>query len=1135
MAYSKLLTRQISRYLTSEFDQVPEMIEFLEAVDRSYLAFERDRELTEQAFSISEKEYSALHTTLKQELEIKKLSVQKLEEAVNAISGVNLQTESNDLLSIARFLHQQINQRKNAEKVFTSLITNMENGILLEDENRAVVFTNQVFCELFSLPVSPEALQGVDCTHAAEASKDLFNEPEQFVRRIDTILSEKKLIKGEILELANGSVYQRDYIPLFIDHNYKGHLWSYTDITQQKKSRDALEQSELKNRLIMNGALDAIITIDIEGIITFWNPQAEEIFGWTSQEALGQKLSDLIIPAVHQGSHIQGLRSYTQTREGRVLGKTLELPALNRAKKTFPIELYIIPLKQGENEFFCSFIRDISERKKYESELEKLSLVASANNNGVIFVDLSGKIFWVNEGFQKLTQYNFNQVSGKVLFDICQGQYTDVTSRVTIEKAFNKGQSFTLEGIYYRQDKSWFWARISGQPIIDKQQAITQYFFIVEDISQEKSVQRQLKEYEEKLRMALTNVGDNYWEHDFRSQKTYFSNPSSKVLGFPIDETTDLAGLWWRQVHSADRSTLEENDNLYRAGLQTHHSLEYRMIHKDGSISWVLDRGVVTEQDTAGTPLKIIGTHINITHQKELEIALKVAKEAAEESTRSKELFLANMSHEIRTPMNAIMGMSNQLKKTSLTEQQQFYLNTIQAASDNLLVIINDILDLSKIEAGKLTIEQIGFEPHQLIKKVLQIMSHRAEEKGLLFTNSLLDTQIAPVLIGDPHRLTQILLNLISNAIKFTDKGRVDIRCQVVEEDATQQTIQATVQDTGIGMDDEFVRTIFQTFSQEDTSISRRFGGTGLGMSICKNLVDLMGGKIEVKSQKQVGTTVSFSIPFNKGESSHLPQKQPEQINTDFLSGSKILVVDDNEMNRLLASTILKNYGALIDEARNGLEALEKLKAQPYNLVLMDVHMPIMDGLEATKQIREKIKAQLPIIALTALAVSGDREKFIRAGMNDYLSKPFDESILLAVVAKWLGKDSVYHSTTSETEIRDGLFDLSGLRSIAQGDEEFVWEMVSMFIDLVPAGIKEMKTAYEANDFKKVSQIAHRLHPSVATLNIKSLADVLVDIDKNAETYQANQRLEGLITGLDEVIKAVVDQLVTNASTNKLS
>ncbi|GAB4035886.1 PAS domain S-box protein [Spirosoma gilvum] len=1130
MEYSQLLARQINRYLPQELQQLPELTKFLEAVQQSYLAYERDRELTERAFAISEKEYIELHARLKRELEVKKLSVQKLEEAVSAISGSEIQTDSNDLLSIARLLHQQINKRKNAEKIFTSLITNMENGVLVEDENRAVVFTNQVFCDLFTIPVSPESLQGVDCTNAAEASKNLFKDPDRFVRRIDTILAEKKLVRGEILELADGSIYQRDYIPIFLDENYKGHLWSYTNITEQKKSRDALEQSELKSRLIMSGALDAIITIDIEGVITFWNPQAEKIFGWTTQEVLGKKLADLIIPTIHRSSHERGLQDYIKTRRGNVLGKQLELAAINRSQKTFPIELYIIPLKQGEDEFFCSFIRDISERKKNEFELEKLSLVASANKNGIIFVDLSNTIFWSNEGFQKLTQYNVDQVAGRSLFELCQGHHTDVTNQAVMDNAFKNGESFILEGIYYRQDKSWFWARISGQPVTDKQQTITHYFLMVEDISQEKTVQRQLKEYEEKLRMALTNVGDNYWEHDFRTHKTYFSNPTNKLLGFSIDQSTDLASLWWRQVHPADRFILEENDQKYRAGLLIQHSVEYRVVHKDGSIYWVLDRGMVTEQDAAGKPLKIIGTHIDITRQKEMEIALKRAKEIAEESTRSKELFLANMSHEIRTPMNAIMGMSNQLRKSALTEQQLFYLNTIQAASDNLLVIIDDILDLSKIEAGKLTIEQIGFEPQQVVKKVMQIMNHRAEEKGLLFTNSFFDARIAPVLIGDPYRLTQIFLNLISNAIKFTDKGKVDISCQVVDEEATQQTIRATVQDTGVGMDEEFVQTIFQTFTQEDASITRRFGGTGLGMSICKNLVELMGGQIQVDSQKEAGTCVTFTIPFRKGESWHLPQKQQEQINTDLLAGSQILVVDDNEMNRLVAATILKNYGAVIGEARQGKEAIEKLEQQPYNLVLMDVQMPVMDGLEATREIRSTLKYQLPIIALTALAVPGDREKFLKAGMNDYLAKPFDESSLLTVVTKWLGKDEYIPILPAKTEKQDSLFDLTELRSIAQGDEEFVSEMVTMFIDLAPAGLNEIKTAYQANDFKKVGQVAHRLHPSVATLGIHSLTDVLKDMDKNAETYQASQQLENLISKLDEVITEVVSQLVTHVN-----
>lgn len=1126
MTYSQLLTHQINRYLPQRLLQLPEMTEFLAAVQHAYTAYDQDRELLQQALASSETEHtSSVHTPLNHALEVKKLPLQKLEAAISTSSGPAVQMESTDLWAITRLLHQQIDERKNAEKVFTSLITNMENGVLLENENRIVVFTNQVFCDLFFIPVSPESMQGTDCTNAAETSKGLFKDPEQFVRRINTILAEKKLVRGDILELANGCVYQRDYIPIFLNEHYKGHLWSYTNITAQKKSRDALEQSELKSRLIMNGALDAIITIDSKGMITFWNAQAEHTFGWTSQEAIGKKLADLIIPTTYRASHDRGLENYLQSKKSTILGKQLELTAINREQKSFPVELYIISLQQDGEEFFCSFIRDISERKKNKSELEKLSLVASANKNGILFVDQASKIFWANEGFQKLTQFSTDQLLGKSLVELCCGPYTDPSKLVAMENAFKNKEVFTLEDIYYRQDKTWFWARISGQTIMDKDEQVSHYFLMIEDISQEKIVQRQLKEYEEKLRMALTNVGDNYWEHDFRTQKTYFSNLTNKLLGFPMDQSTDLASLWWQQVHPADRSILEENDRRYRAGLITQHSTEYRIIHKDGSISWVLDRGVVTEQDTDGKPLKIIGTHIDITRQKEMEIALKLAKETAEESTRTKEMFLANMSHEIRTPMNAIMGMSNQLRKTPLTEQQLFYLTTIQSASDNLLVIIDDILDLSKIEAGKLTIEQIGFDPQQVVNKVMQIMGHRAEEKGLLFTNSFFDSRIAPVLIGDPHRLNQILLNLISNAIKFTPKGSVDISCTVIQENDTEQTIRATVKDTGIGMDATFVQTIFQTFNQEDTSITRRFGGTGLGMSICKNLVELMGGQIQVESQKGVGTAVSFSITFPKGSVQHLPQRPQELLNTDLLAGSRILVADDNEMNRLVAATILKNYGAVIDEARQGREALEKLEQASYDLVLMDVQMPVMDGLEATRAIRTTGNNQLPIVALTALAIPGDREKFISAGMNDYIAKPFDEVSLLTVVTKWLGKGEYRPGNQSKMEKQDRLFDLSELQSIAQGDDEFVTEMITMFVDLAPAGINEMKLAYQVNDYKKVSQAAHRLYPSVATLGIHRLLPALSEVDKHAEEYQGSQQLTQLIATLEEGITEVVGQL----------
>ncbi|RYZ87696.1 MAG: PAS domain S-box protein, partial [Proteobacteria bacterium] len=576
MNYHKLLSKQIIKYLPAEVIGNPGMKKFLDVISESYRALDRDRELAERAFTISEEEYLALHTKLKREIYVRKQSIEKLKEVASKVSDGNVPDGADDLLAIAHLLNQQVNKRKNAEEVFTSLIANMQSGVLLEDEDRKIAFTNQVFCDLFTIPVAPDLLQGVDCTNTAEQTKHLFKNPDTFVNRIATILDAKQLVTNEILELVDGSIFQRDYIPIYIDKTYKGHLWSYTDITERKRSQDAIEQSELKNRLIMNAALDAIITIDMAGLITFWNPQAEHVFGWKAAEVLGKKLSDILIPEVHRAAHEQGMQHYIATGEGPVLGKQMELAAINHDGKTFPIEMYIIPVKQGDDQFFCSFIRDISERKKNEAELERLSMVASANKNGIVFVDLEGNIFWSNDGFANLTAYSIPEIIGKTPIDLCKGPFSDRKSLKTMLDAFANGKPFDIEGIHYRKDGTWFWARTNGQPVLNKQGTVTHYFSMIEDISAEKVVQPKLKDYEERLRIALSNVGDNYWEHNFRTGKTYFSNPSNNVLGYQLAETSNVADLWWSRVHPDDRKILELNDAQYKAGLISQHHNEYR-------------------------------------------------------------------------------------------------------------------------------------------------------------------------------------------------------------------------------------------------------------------------------------------------------------------------------------------------------------------------------------------------------------------------------------------------------------------------------------------------------------------------------------------------------------------------------
>lgn len=514
-----------------------------------------------------------------------------------------------------------------------------------------------------------------------------------------------------------------------------------------------------------------------------------------------------------------------------------------------------------------------------------------------------------------------------------------------------------------------------------------------------------------------------------------------------------------------------------------------------------------------------------ITKRKEIEKELVAAKETAEASTQSKELFLANMSHEIRTPINAIFGMANQLAKTTLTEKQHFYLNIIHTAADNLLIIINDILDLSKVESGKLSLEKIGFEPKAVVGRVMQVMMHKAEEKGLNFINSFCDAKLFPVLLGDPYRLNQVILNLVSNAIKFTHKGTVDITCRVIKDSKENQTVKVSVSDTGIGMDEAFSKNLFQKFSQEDNSFIRKYGGTGLGMSICKHLVELMDGSIEVESKKGQGTTISFIINFQKGTIKDLPRKTKTEVDTAIISGKKILVTDDNEMNQLVAATILQNFGAEITEAFNGIEAIEKIKNNSYDLVLMDVQMPEMDGFEATGKIRETISKELPIIALTAFAIKGDNQKCLDAGMNDYLSKPFEESELLSVVSKWLQHPVSLPANGKVKNKEIALYNLSKLEEIAKGNVTFINKMITMFIEQTPAAVEEIQYAYANKNFEAVKKIAHRIKPSIDNMGITSLKTEIREIEKLAETNSELPQLELQIKKLHEVISKVVNEL----------
>ncbi len=386
-----------------------------------------------------------------------------------------------------------------------------------------------------------------------------------------------------------------------------------------------------------------------------------------------------------------------------------------------------------------------------------------------------------------------------------------------------------------------------------------------------------------------------------------------------------------------------------------------------------------------------------IKERKKLEKDLVKAREIAEASLETRKIFLANVSHEVRTPLNAIIGMSGVLADSPLSEEQREYLEAIRSSSEGLLVIINDILDLTKMESGKLQLEQIPFSIDHVLKPVMRGFGVKAQQKNIHLTIER-DVTIPDYLKGDPTRLIQILSNLISNSIKFTNEGSVKLIIRNKGNDKDNYLIQFAVVDTGVGIDESKLSAIFDEFTQEDPSISRRYGGTGLGLPIAKNLVEIMGGTLDVESIKDKGSAFSFTLPLLKAEK---PVALDISLGADKdLTGKKILLIEDNEINRFLAMTLLKKWNASFTMAFNGIDAVPYLESEQFDVILMDLQMPEEDGFQSTQRIREVLKLQTPIIALTANALESERQACLQAGMNDYLSKPYSPDDLYSKIVK---------------------------------------------------------------------------------------------------------------------------------------
>lgn len=640
------------------------------------------------------------------------------------------------------------------------------------------------------------------------------------------------------------------------------------------------------------------------------------------------------------------------------------------------------------------------------------------------------------------------------------------------------------------------------------------------DVTQSRRMEEALRKSEEKYRSIIENMKLGMVESDAKGIIRGVNQSICEMSGYTEAE---LLGAPIASIFTDGDTTAHDTQwKARRRGAATTYDVAIK--NKRGEARW-WHVSAAPLYDDANRFAGSIGVQLDITQQKRLEEQLRNAKHDAEQSAHAKESFLANISHEIRTPMNAIMGIGKLMRKMPLDDQQQRYLDAIQTATENLLVIINDVLDFSKIEAGKLSIERIGFSLDDLVRHALYVMRHKAEEKGLSLQYAA-DPALAPILLGDPYRINQILLNLLSNAIKFTDKGGVEIRIQVAKHTDAAQRLCLKVTDTGIGMSEEYRRQLFDKFTQEDETVTRKFGGTGLGMSISRQLIELMGGHMEVESTKGIGSSFSVFVDLPVGTPADMPRKEDHIIHTNGLKGKRLLLVEDNEMNRLVAVNMLLPYGAHITEAEHGQAALNLLAKDKFDLILMDLQMPVMDGIEATIRIRETIGEQIPIIALTANAQRGEQQRCYDAGMNDYIIKPFEEEHIVQLIARWLGQDirliRRHHSSTPTEEL---YYDMSKLRSLSRGNEDFVQRMLQLFVRDIPLSVARIEEAYSMGDLATVKALAHRIKPSIQNMGITLLKDDLPEMERLALSGDPEGRLAPMVEKLRNISAAVVAQI----------
>ncbi|MCX7746670.1 MAG: PAS domain S-box protein [Clostridia bacterium] len=855
-----------------------------------------------------------------------------------------------------------------------------------------------------------------------------------------------------------------------------------------KKERKRIERELLEEKERLTVTLrsigDGVITTDLDGSVKLMNKAAEDLTGWKQEEAVNAPIEKVF--RIIDKNTLEEVESPIRRvlQNGTPVGLTKYSALITKYGTERFISASSAPIRDRLGNIIGVVIvfRDITRIKRVEEELanerKNFKVIFDSAPIGMIVLDEKRFVRQVNDATTKVFDENLENILGKKFgnaFNCVNSMDNEAGCgeskqcnvcklRNAIESVLNTQEAvrgIEIETFFFikGQLKS-FWFRISLVPIvIDAKEHL---MIVIDDITDAKKAVEALSKSRNFYLTLFEGSPSLIRRAGADGRFDYFNRSWLDYTGKSIEH--EMEDGWLEGVYPED---VEELKRVYEEAFRLRQSFdtEYRLLRYDGEYRWILSMGRPFN-DLDGNFAGYIETSYDITERKQAAENLLKAKDAAEVANKAKSVFLANMSHEIRTPLNGIIGMTNLTLSTDLTYEQRENLNIIKTCADTLIRVINDILDFSKIEAGKMTLEKIKFELRNVVERTMAAHSVTARQKGL-YLNLSISNDIPDTLLGDPNRMQQVLNNLVGNAVKFTEKGGVTIRIEKVETYEKEMDLVFSVSDTGIGIDSSEMDRLFKSFSQVDDSITRKYGGTGLGLAISRRLVRMMDGEIWVESRKEKGSTFYFSARL--GFDSELPTKEKvpnlSQMK-NHLSNLKTLLVEDDKINQKVMMLIFEKRGLSLEIANNGKDALDILENKVFDIVLMDIQMPEMDGMEATRRIRRKEAGtgrHIPIIALTAFALQGDREKFLSCGMDEYVSKPVQVDELFRAVEKLTGQ-----GTGEVYEEQEQLRNVES--SIVNGHEVSVEEENSISYQM-----ELLNTALHKRDSLRSERAAHRI------------------------------------------------------------